>query len=175
MFRLIFLIFLLFLTGSFSASAQTNDPELPNQRQRQQEEYPKNIRENLAKQRIERQKKEYEELVKRSEEAVRLSEELERTFATNNRISTEDYKKLEKLEKLVKKIRSDLGGSDEGEGLVDEEENFSSLTGAFKVLQTNAVKLYNELKKSTRYSISVVAIKSSNILLRVVKFIRFRK
>lgn len=172
--RLIFLMLLLFLFGSFSASAQNNDSDLPNQRQRQ-EDFPKNIQENLIKQRIERQKKEYEELVKKSEEAVKLSEELEKAYASNSRISDQDYKKLEKLEKLVKKIRSDLGGSDDGDDFADEEENHSSLTEALKFLQENAVKLYNELKKSTRYTVSVVAVKSSNALLRVLRFIRFGK
>ena len=141
-----------------------------------QEELPANIKETLAKQRIEREKKEYDELLKRTEEAVKLSDELEKAFNDSNKLSGEDRKKLDKLEKLVKKIRSDLGGSDDENDEVEkdnEEDKPNSLIGAFKSLQSNASKLFDEIKRSTRYSISAVAIQSSNVLLKVLKFIRF--
>lgn len=137
------------------------------------EDLPKSIKENLAKGRIEREKKDYEELVKRGEEALKLSEDLEKSFTENNKLSSEDIKKLEKLEKIVKKIRTDLGA--DGDEEISEENNPSTLENAVKVLKENTGKLMNELKKSTRYTISVVAIKSSNVLLKVVKFLRFAK
>ena len=142
------------------------------------EELPKNIKETMAKQRIEREKKEYEELLKRSEEAVKLSEELEKSFTNSNQLSSDDQKKLDRLEKLVKKIRGDLGGDDDGEqGLNEKEkpEKPSTLENAFKTLPKNAAQLFSEIKKSTRYSISVIAIQTSNVLLKLVKFIRFGK
>jgi hypothetical protein len=49
------------------------------------------------------------------------------------------------------------------------------MVNAFKVLQSNTVQLFDEIKKSTRYSVSVVAIQTSNMLLKLVKFIRFGK
>jgi ElaB/YqjD/DUF883 family membrane-anchored ribosome-binding protein len=137
------------------------------------EDLPKSIKENLAKGRIDKEKKDYEELVQRSEDALKLTEDLEKSFSSNNKLSSDDYKKLERLEKLVKKIRSDLG-ADEDEAKV-EEKNLSTLESAFKSLKENTIKLVDELKKSTRYSISVIAIESSNVLLKVVKFLRFRK
>jgi hypothetical protein len=155
------------------------DASSPNGRPQPKEELPKNIMETLAKQRIEREKKDYEELVKRSEEAVKLSEELEKSFSNSNQLSTEDLKKLEKLEKLVKKIRGELGGDDDGEqGLntdKDKNEQPSTMVNAFKVLKSNTVQLFDEIKKSTRYSVSVIAIQTSNMLLKLVKFIRFGK
>jgi hypothetical protein len=42
-------------------------------------------------------------------------------------------------------------------------------------LQNNTVKLVDELRKTTRYSVSVVAVESSNLLLKVVRFLRFGK
>lgn len=134
------------------------------------EELPKNIRENLEKQRIEQEEKDYKELLKRGEEALKLSEDLGKSFTANNKLSSEDRKKLERLEKLVKKIRSDLGGDDDD---AEEDEAPATVSDALKFLQENTVKLVGELKKSTRHSISAVAIHSSNLLLRVVKFIRF--
>ena len=136
------------------------------------EDLPKNIQESLAEQRIEREKKDHEELLKRGDEALKLSEDLERSFSQNNKLSSEDRKKLDRIEKLVKKIRSDLGGDDD-DAVEAEEKAPSTVTGAIKFLQENTVKLVDELKKTTRYSISAVAIESSNLLLKAVKIIRF--
>lgn len=174
-FFIIAFVFSLFSAAALTASAQ---PPLENDNRRPrtgQEDLPKNIKETLAKQRIEREKKEYDDLLKRTEEAVRISEELEDSFAKSNTLTDEDSKKVEKLEKLIKKIRSDLGGDGEpaGDGETEEpEEKPDSLITAFKSLQSNATKLFDEVKKSTRHTISAVAIRSSNTLLKVLKFIR---
>jgi len=170
-----FLLLLLFTAETFSQS----DASTPNGRPPQKEELPKNIRETLAKQRIAREKKDYEELLQRSEEAAKLSGELEKSFENTNKLSSDDEKKLDRLEKLVKKIRSELGGGDDGDqDLIDEDikpNNSSAMQNAFNTLQKNAAQLFDEIKKSTRYSISVVSIQTSNALLRLVKFIRFGK
>ena len=154
------------------------DASTPNGKPQQKEDLPKNIKETMAKQRIEREKKDYEELLQRSEEAVKLSEELEKSFTSSNKLSTEDQKKLDRLEKLVKKIRTELGGDDDGEAEMSDKEKVetpSTIGSALKTLQTNASQLFDELKKSTRYSVSVIAIQTSNVLLKLVKFIRFGK
>ena len=165
---------LLFAVAAFSQI----DAATPSGRPQQKEDLPKNIQETMAKQRIEREKKEYEELLQRSEEAVKLSEELEKSFSNSNKVTNEDQKKLDRLEKLVKKIRTELGADDDGEPEQSEKEKAekpSTLVSAFKTLQTNAAQLFSEIKKSTRYSVSVVAIQTSNALLKLVKFIRFGK
>lgn len=160
----------LFASVYSSVQAQFSNPNDP-----RKEELPQGIKENLAKQRIEQEKKDYEDLVQRGEEALKLSEELEKAFAANNALSSDDRKKLDQLEKLVKKIRSDLGGDDDDETSITEDNSPLSMVNAFKVLQENTAKLVEELKKSTRYTISAVAIRSTNLLLRVVKFMRFGK
>jgi hypothetical protein len=173
--RLLQFSFLLMLI-SFAAvcvDAQIFDASTSNGRPKQEEDYPKSVKENLAKGRIDQEKKDHEELLKRGDEALKLTEALEKSFAANNKLSTEDFKKLERLEKLVKKIRTDLGGDDEDESA--EEKSPSTLENAFNTLKETTVKLVDELKKSTRYSISVIAIESSNVLLKVVKFLRFKR
>jgi len=167
---------MLFVMLFASAAYSQIDASTPNGRPQPKEDLPKNIKETMAKQRIEQEKKDYEALLKRSEEAVKLSEELEKSFADSNQITSNDQKKLDRLEKLVKKIRSELGADDDGEpdfGDKEKTESPSSLVNAFKTLQTNAAQLLGEIKKSTRYSVSVVAIQTSNALLKLVKFIRF--
>ncbi len=142
----------------------------------QREEIPQGVKENLAKMCIEQQKKEYTEMLKRGEEALKLTDELEKAFAANNSLSADDRKKLERLEKLVKKIRSDLGGDDDGKETEENEKDSPlSIANAFNVLKESTVKLVDELKKTSRYTISAAAIQSSNLLLKVVKFLRFGK
>lgn len=176
----IFLFLLLSAAFPLCINAQmcsNNQEEIQTARRNpQKEDVPQGLKENLAKVCIEARKKEYSEMLKRGEEALKLSDELEKAFASSNSLSADDRKKLERLEKIVKKIRSDLGGDDDGMQVeTDENDSPLSMSKAFDVLKKNTVKLVEELKKTTRYSISAAAIQSSNLLLKVVKFLRFGK
>lgn len=168
--RLIFLICFI-SAASLIANAQV-DKDVPVLLP-PKEELPKGIKESIAKGRIEREKKDFAELLERGEEAIKLSDELEKSFAENNRLSTEDQKKLERLEKLYKKIRSEIGGKDDNAD--DESKSLPSTTlNALKSLHSNTLKLVDELKKTSRYSVSVIAVESSNLLLKVIRFLRFK-
>lgn len=167
----LFFIALIVASAVLLANAQTDSSTrsgVPNK-----EDFPKGIQESLAKQRIEREKKDYDDLLKRGEEAAKLSDELEKSFAQSNQLSAEDKKKLDRLEKVVKKIRSELGADDDESIELDDKP--LSVINALKYLQNNTVKLVDELKKTSRYSVSVVAVESSNLLLKVVRFLRFGK
>ena len=157
----IFLILLLVLFGGELASAQDS------------KDYPEPFRENLAKRKIKEEEKEYEELIKRGEEAAKLSEELTKSFEENNKLSAEDQKKLEKLEKVVKRIRRDLGAEDDDEK--DKETKPLSLLNTLTTIKDKTSNLLTELKKASRYSISVVAVESSNTIFRLIRFLRFNK
>lgn len=159
--------FLLVLCASVFAGAQT-DATTPNGMPRK-EDYPKNIKETLKKQEIERNKKDYDEMLKNGEEAAKLSEELAASFDKNQKLSGKDKEKIERIEKLVKKIRKELGGDSDA----DEEVKPSTMEAAVKSLRNTTFSLLDELKKTTRYSISVVAIQSSNSLLNIVRFLKF--
>jgi seryl-tRNA synthetase len=136
----------------------------------EKEDFPKGIKESLAKQRIEREKKDFAELIQRSEEAVKIIDELDKSFTANNQFSSEDQKKLDRLEKVAKKIRDEISSGD-GEA----EDKPLSILNALKALKSNTLTLVDELKKTSRYSISVIAVESSNALLKAVRFLRFNK
>lgn len=165
-FRLFF-IFVAVFVAALGVQAQSNTTDASGKSGIDKEDLPKNIKESLAKSRIEREEKDYDELLKRGEEALKLGEELEKSFAQNNRFSSDDQKKLDRLEKLVKKIRKELGGDE-----MEEEENLSTNQNAVKMLQSKSVTLFNELKKASRHTISVVAIESSNALIKAVRFLK---
>jgi hypothetical protein len=167
-----FNLFRLFLAIFFiSASTFAAHAQIDSSNQAPKEEVPKGIQETLAKQRIEREKKDFADLLQRGQEALKITNELEESFVKNNNFSSEDQKKLDRLEKVVKKIRNELGS----DGAEEVKEKPLSILNALKNLQSNTVKLVDELKKTTRYSISVVAVESSNALLNLVKFLRFRR
>ncbi|MBA2605435.1 MAG: hypothetical protein H0U96_01030 [Acidobacteria bacterium] len=175
--RIIFVSFLIFV-GNVCLNAQGDASTASGKPSSVKEDYPKSIKESLAKQRIETEKKDFQELLARGEEVAKLSHELEKSFAQNNSLTPEDEKKLNRVEKLVKKIRSEIGADSVGDderGEIEPEEKPSNVLNALKSLQSTTGKLVAELKKQTRHTVSVVAIQSSNILLKVVRFIRFRK
>ncbi len=121
-------------------------------------------------------KKDHEEMLKRGEEAALLSEQLENAFEQNKELSRQDRQKLESLEKIVHKIRKELGGDDDGEedAALGSGAKPSTPREAFNILKAATLKLVGELKKTSRFSISVMAIQSSNSVLRLVKFLRLR-
>ena len=146
------------------------------------EEAPQGLREMLAKQRTERDKKEYQELLDRGDEALRLTKQLEASYEQHGGFSQEDRIRLESLERTVAKIRKELGAEDDGNGMKDTaapalegEPKPSNMDEAFTYLKSSTVKLVDELKKTTRFSVSVVAIQSSNTIMKLVRFLRIKK
>ena len=165
------------LAASAWASAQLPDASTASGRTDpvRQMDLPTSIKENLAKQRIKSEEKQFRELVERGEEAVRLGAELSSSLETSEQLSAADVKKVERLEKLVKKIRDDLGAEDDDSEKTAAEEKPQSLTAIVKNIKEDTANLLSEIKRIGRHSISVVAIESSNALLKMVRFLRFRK
>lgn len=170
-------IFLLCIVSYTTICAQT-DASSPTSRPTasKEDDFPEGFKEGLAKRRIKAEEKEYEELIQRGEEAVKISDELTKNFEANKNITAEDTKRIERLEKVIKKIRTDLGAQDDGSFERNEKiDRPSSIENVLSNIKETTSNLLSELKKTTRHSISVVAIQSSNSLLKLVKFVRFNK
>ena len=168
------------LLCSAAAFAQEADDNNPYSTKRDPDQ-PKSFKEMMQKMRIDQEKKDYEEMLDRGEQAVKISEQLEQAFVKSSTIARSDREKLDDLEKLVKKIRGELGGGDDGDadteadGSTDDDPTPKSAADGFKALQTLTGKLVDELKKTSRFGISAVAIQSSNAVLKVVRFLKFSK
>ncbi len=178
-FSRIFLIGGLVLTGCLYCSAQIPDPLFPKTRDpTKDDDKPKSFQETFEKMRIEKDKKDHDQMVERGEEIVKLSEELEKAVDQTGRLSNKEYAKVATVEKLVKKIRTELGGADD-DGDADtpddpskpESKNFTPID-AVKSLHSTTAKLYDELKKTTRFTISASAIQASNSVLRLARFLK---
>jgi len=172
---LVVLIGLLGCAGIFAQSAEDDRPL--GFARRHEEDVPKNVLETREKMRVDKEKKDHAEMIGRGENALKLAERLERAFAANGRLSDEDRAYLESVEKDIKKIRSDLGGDDndeKAEELLGPDKKLT-VADAVTTLKATTATLLDELKKSTRFTISAAAIQSSNTALRVARFLRFGK
>lgn len=158
--------------GSVPAQGQV-DPFNRDPR-REREEEAKIIRDMLAKQQSERDKKEHEELLKRAESALEISDELEKALQEGGQLNPAEEKKLVELEKVVKKIRDDLGGDDDEETEKEGASGPKDVKDIFVALRKSTIQLVDEVNKTTRFSISAAAIQSSNTVLRLVRLLRFR-
>lgn len=176
--RFINFLFLLCLTVICSsvASAQIPDASTSSGKSKE-EEMPKGFYESLAKKRIDAEKKEYEELLAKGEELVKISEDLDKSFEAKRRLTSEDAKKIEQLEKTVKKIRNDLGAKDGNNSTedTDDVDKVKPLTPKKLVenIKDISSKLLSDLKKNSRHTISVFSLQSSNALLKMIKLLKF--
>jgi hypothetical protein len=139
-------------------------------------EFPMGMKEMLAKQRIARDRKQFKEMQDRADEALRLSKTLEASFQQNQTVSSYDRDRLVELERIVERIREELGGDDiDDKDQTVSEKKPNSLQEAFKSLQETTVSLVDEIKKTTRFTISAAAIQTSNSALKIIRFLRLKK
>lgn len=173
--KIIFLfIFCAILYTNVSAQADASSPTGRPSGTRE-EDMPESFREGLAKRRIKAEEKEYDELIQKGEEALKISDEISKNFETHKNLTAEDTKKIDRLEKVIKKIRQDLGAKDEGDPDDEKSDSPLSLKSALNGIKETTSDLLSELKKTTRHSISVVAVQSSNTLLKLVRFAKFNR
>ncbi len=168
------LAILLAFTGAVLSQDDPSSSVLPKPPSR--DDYPKTFKETLVKMRIDREKKEYQEMLDRGTEVLKITEELEKAVDQSGRLTEREVAKVESVEKLVKKIRGELGGGDEEDDKAiraDAQKSRLSPKDAIRSLHSATVALIDELKKTSRFSISAAAIQSSNAVLRVTKFLRF--
>lgn len=181
MVRLLTLISLFLLAlGSNAVNAQNNDPwdQFPLPSGRRPREEDRVIRELMAKQQSEREKKEYAQLLERATQAEKLAAEIKKSLANPDRETYQNNReKLSEIRKLILKVRDGLGGGDDGEDDISSGDNESapqSDIDAVNLLAETTASLAAEIRKSTRYSISVSAIENANTALRLLRFLRVK-
>lgn len=160
--------------AAFSASglAQNAEDSRPGSKTDQEKDAPpKSIQETLEKMRIEKDKKDHEEMLDRGDEAAKITDQLEKSFEQNGKLSNDDIARLTKVEKLAKKIREELGGKEDAD---DDDDGMGtpSLGDALKILRTSTFALYDELKKTSRFTVSAAAIQSTNTVLKLARLLK---
>jgi hypothetical protein len=125
--------------------------------------------EMLARQYLKAVEKDYQENIERAREAAQLSTEIRAAFLSNKTFGRTEQKKLERLEKIARKIRSHVGGSDDD---VTLENVPSQLEPALARLAEISDKVREGVEKTPRQVVSAAVIESANELLEITRHIR---
>ena len=169
---------LLFATSVYSQTSKPNfpppsDPQLKDGSKDGSKDDPRfgspeaEIRSKLE---IKEEKKKYDEHVARAKEVSQIATQISQSFETHQSLSNDDDKKLERLEKLTKRIRNDAGGSDNRE---DADKDIpAGLDLTVKKVSEMADELEKLVENTPRNVISVPVVDQANKLLVLIQRVR---
>jgi len=161
------ILILLFLIFPAIALAQNDPPPLPSPISEPEQRPVFSIGETISRSRIAVAEKEHREMISASSEMNHLARSLLRISQTQCQFSIDDKKKIEKIEKLAKKVRSEQGGG--GNKLENRPENvYIALERLHKATQI----IEKESRKVNRHSVSLVLIEQVNEVLGLTKEIK---
>ncbi len=122
-----------------------------------------------AKREIRYAEKEHQDNLTRARQASELGNALATAFKQNRSLGSADLKKLEKLEKITKKIRSEAGASDDDFEL---EQKPNDLAEAVDSVAKVSTSLSEKVLKTPRRVVSASIIQESNVLLELIRIVR---
>ena len=163
------LVTLLSAVASAQTSRQAPQDPVGDQRPARRGDLGTPEQEMLRRAEIRHEEQTHREMVERASEAAQLGDELLSSYKKNRALTREDLKKLERLEKLARKIRGGAGGSDDDEGLRDPP---GLIEGAVSRLAELSGSLKKSVLKTSRLVISASVIERSNEMIELVRHIR---
>ena len=113
--------------------------------------------------------KDHEENLNRAKELAQLGKELKEDLQGQSTINRDTLKKVERLEKLTKKIRGEAGGEDEEVEIVNRPTDVSS---AASQIAEAAETLSKDVQNTPRQVVSATVIGNANVLLELIKILR---
>lgn len=122
-----------------------------------------------AKRAIKMAEKDHEENLERAKEIADIAKYLQGTLKDKTTIDRDSAKKIDRLEKLTKKIRNEAGGEEEEVKIVDRP---TDITGAVKQIAESAESLSKAVQDTPRQVISTSVIGNANVLLELIKLLR---
>lgn len=157
------------------AAVSAQDIDLfPDRNSPRSEPPPKSMRERLQKLRIEKEKKEYQEMLDRGDTVLKLSDQLEKSVTASGLLSQNDMSRLSEIEDLVKEIRGDMGGKNANDDDREDKDGDTPKTLLEKIsaLRSRTQNLVEQMKSTSRFGISAAAIASSNAVLKLIRLVR---
>ncbi len=118
------------------------------------------------------EKKQYDENLARAREASELATQLVSAYEARKVFNSDDGKKLERLEKLTKRIRNEAGGSESQPDTKDLPQAFGAIVKQVGELADGLRKL---VEKTPRHVISASVIDQANKLLGLIQHVRDRR
>ena len=117
------------------------------------------------------EKKKYDEHVARAKEVSQIASQLSQSYETRKAFNADDQKKLERLEKLTKRIRNDSGGADAVSD-TDVKDIPPEMPDTIKKLASMADELQKLVENTPRNVISAAVIDEANKLVGLIQLVR---
>ena len=122
-----------------------------------------------AKRAIREAEKEHQQNLERAEEISQLAKDLQHGFKSTNSLDRECLKRLDRLEKLTKKIRGEAGGEENDVQIVNRPTNKGA---AIAQIAEAAESLSKSVQNTPRRVISASVIDGANVLLELIGILR---
>ena len=122
-----------------------------------------------AKQAIKYAEKGHRENLDRAKEISQLGKELKADVANTPVLSRESVKKIERLEKLTRKIRGEAGGEDQEVQIPNRPTDVPSTISR---IADAADALSKDVQDTPRQVVSTTVIENANVLLELIKIVR---
>lgn len=164
----LFIVFVALGIGVGIANGQRIQPSQSDRREEPDPFVNKPIMEMRVRAAIRRSDRDYQENLDRAHEVARLGLELRKSFQVGSNLTETDQKKVERIEKLTKKIRSAAGGSDG-----DFTRNVPlNLGEAINLIASAADELNKNVTATPKLVVSASVIEQANQLLELVRWVR---
>lgn len=171
-----FSLIVAFLLCAGNTVAQTQGQAIPNRPVSQapargENEVPLSTMEEEmnAKRAIKLAEKEHQENLDRAREIGQLGKELHASLKDKSSIDRECLKRVERLEKLTKKVRGEAGGEDEEVDITNRPTDIASAT---RQIAEASESLSKDVLNTPRQVVSVSVIGRANVLLELIKMLR---
>ena len=175
MVRFYLLIITIWLLSPATAFAQQNDGlSVPGLRSGRRDVSPLGSPEEEMRGRvaIKAAEEAHEESTERAREAAQLAVDIRTAFERNQKLASDDLKKLDRLEKLTRKVRGHVGGSEDKDTPVDLPGELDAATAQ---LAEMADVLQKNVEKTSRHVVAVSVIDTANEMLDLIRHIRSMK
>lgn len=121
-----------------------------------------------AKRELKMAEKEHQQNLDRAKEIAEIGKQL-KDFKDNSTLDRDCVKKIERLEKLTKKVRSEAGGDDEEITITPRPTDLSS---AMKQISEASETLSKDVQNTPRRVVSASVINNANVLLELIRLAR---
>ena len=149
---------------SFPPAPSQMDPSTT--RERPMTEMEAEMKAKLA---IKSAEKDHQENLSRAKEIADIGRDLKAAVTNPPLMSRESQKKIERLEKLTRKVRDEAGGDEQD---VEVPDRPSDLSSAMCRISEAAEKLSKDVQKTPRQVVSASVIENANVLLELIRVVR---
>ena len=121
-----------------------------------------------AKRELKMAEKEHQQNLDRAKEIAEIGKQL-KDFKDNSTLDRDCVKKIERLEKLTKKVRSEAGGDDDEITITPRP---TDLPSAIKQISEASETLSKDVQNTPRRVVSASVINNANVLLELIRLAR---